>query len=612
MCGAGFSISNFSMGEDLLHSGTSAGPLVIFDEMENVMIISAFNNFMSHGMIYNKTSHQLNFGILGGFTNIPREYEIETILYYGSEGINRAIEEWGAIIGRRYGKTRMHRQNDMTISYLGYYTDNGAFYYYNTEVNKTYEQTILDVTTAAKTYGIPFRYVQYDSWWYYKGTKDGVKEWVAEPSIFPNGSEALFEEHGMPVAAHNRYWSSDTVYAKDNGGMYSFDIDNMTSKALPTDKIFWSDLFHNSTAWGLRMYEQDWLDVEFDGIANFKTNIHLGKTWLMNMGQAAEEHGLTVQYCMALPRHMLQSIEIPAVTQARVSGDYHPGNDQWKIGITSMFAHALHLAPFKDTFWSTSSQPGNPYSKDASEPNIDLQATIATLSTGPVGPGDSVGYTSTLASTKSCRSDGLLLKPSRPVTMVDQHIVNRAFPKNMKTGSANIDAEVYFTYTDIFYSSRPQRHGIILATDINVDNFKVYPNLMHLDTQGDVKNYLAYHGHPGDDAILNVINATSPMTMPKCGKADFQMWYAAPIIKMSTGTRVAVLGERGKWVPVSEQRINHIEHKGDNLLVDIKGAVNEFVQFGFSLNETVVFVDCNIPATGTARISFNSRICFDT
>jgi hypothetical protein len=46
-----------------------------------------------------------------------------------------------------------------------------------------------------------------------------------------------------------------------------------------------------------------------------------------------------------------------------VSEDYQPGNDQWKIGISSILAHALGIAPFKDNFWTTSDQPGNKYSK---------------------------------------------------------------------------------------------------------------------------------------------------------------------------------------------------------------------------------------------------------
>lgn len=80
---------------------------------------------------------------------------------------------------------------------------------------------------------------------------------------------------------------------------------------------------------------------------------------------------------------------VVALLQGRVSGDYKPGNTQWKIGVTSMFAHALYIAPFKDTFWTTTTQDGNPYK--SSEPNVELQAAIATLSTGPVGPSDKIG-----------------------------------------------------------------------------------------------------------------------------------------------------------------------------------------------------------------------------
>ena len=50
--------------------------------------------------------------------------------------------------------------------------------------------------------------------------------------------------------------------------------------------------------------------------------------------------------------------------QARVSDDYHYKRpDQWKIGVTSIFASAMELYPSKDTFWTSTQQPGNPYSK---------------------------------------------------------------------------------------------------------------------------------------------------------------------------------------------------------------------------------------------------------
>lgn len=54
-----------------------------------------------------------------------------------------------------------------------------------------------------------------------------------------------------------------------------------------------------------------------------------------------------------------------------------------------MFAHSLNLAPFKDTFWTTSNQSGSEYSQG--EPYPELQAAVATLTTGPVGPSDKIG-----------------------------------------------------------------------------------------------------------------------------------------------------------------------------------------------------------------------------
>ena len=52
------------------------------------------------------------------------------------------------------------------------------------------------------------------------------------------------------------------------------------------------------------------------------TNLTLGRDWLEQMASAAKKHNMTVQYCMSLPRHVLQSVEFDAVTQIRVTNDY--------------------------------------------------------------------------------------------------------------------------------------------------------------------------------------------------------------------------------------------------------------------------------------------------
>ena len=68
------------------------------------------------------------------------------MIYLGSSpSINAAMEEWGALLLQRYGKASgtIGQRRSISLDYLGYYTDNGAYYYYNTEPSKTYEQTML-------------------------------------------------------------------------------------------------------------------------------------------------------------------------------------------------------------------------------------------------------------------------------------------------------------------------------------------------------------------------------------------------------------------------------------------------------------------------------------
>ena len=42
------------------------------------------------------------------------------------------------------------------------------------------------------------RYVQIDSYWYYKGKSGGVTNWTATPTAFPGGLSALKDETGWP------------------------------------------------------------------------------------------------------------------------------------------------------------------------------------------------------------------------------------------------------------------------------------------------------------------------------------------------------------------------------------------------------------------------------
>ncbi|CAF3533440.1 unnamed protein product [Rotaria socialis] len=410
----------------IIKSGMQAGPIVLFDLTEraqgDVVILSPFSHFMATSL--SQRENMLEYGVMGSMSSVPANYNHSMIVFYSPLGVNEAMREWGQSMRRAFNRTMEHRLNDITINYLGYYTDNGAYYYYHTETGMNYEETVVSIS---RNISLPIQYIQIDSWWYYKGNRDGVKEWSPRPDIFPDGLPVVHRRmNNIHIAAHNRYWASDTVYSKT----YAFVIDPLQGKALPiSNDSFWIDLLGEASRnWGLILYEQDWLNLQTIEFTPTCTDIDLGQRWLTAMGKAAEQVGINIQYCMSLPRHALQALEIPRVTQARVSVDYAIHLDervpQWNIGVSSMLADTIGMAPYNDVFWSSSYEPGGPYKKAAMEPVPDREILIATLSTGPVTPGDAISYINVNRIMRCCSEIGTILKHDRPITMINSMIAD--------------------------------------------------------------------------------------------------------------------------------------------------------------------------------------------
>lgn len=64
----------------------------------------------------------------------------------------------------------------------------------------------------------------------------------------------------------------------------------------------------------------------------------------VGMNDAAMELGQPIQYCMVLPNEIMNTLKLPAVTNARASEDNFPtNNDRWKIGYTSLFYGAVAI-----------------------------------------------------------------------------------------------------------------------------------------------------------------------------------------------------------------------------------------------------------------------------
>lgn len=75
--------------------------------------------------------------------------------------------------------------------------------------SSNYLDALMAVYNESQSLDIPYKVVLLDSWWYYKGIGDGVKNWTAMPSTFPGGNAGIREltaATGWKIIAHNRYW----------------------------------------------------------------------------------------------------------------------------------------------------------------------------------------------------------------------------------------------------------------------------------------------------------------------------------------------------------------------------------------------------------------------
>ena len=253
--------------DDKLFGGLSSGPLSLFNQEGVAAVISSHSNFMTTSADSSFVS-SYDLGIMGSVESIPAGFTVSHVFFVSDRGINHAFEAWGSHLLSYYDKTPTRaRDEDETNKYLGYSTDNGAYYYYHPESSKDMYQTLLDVHSYSKSEGIPYRNLLLDSWWYYRNAMDNsVVLWEAREDVFPGGNEGmrlLGEKTGWLFTAHNRYWSNYTKYDTLVGGQYEFvhDVespcDAKLAYSLPASETFWEFLFEQATnQWGLYTYEQ--------------------------------------------------------------------------------------------------------------------------------------------------------------------------------------------------------------------------------------------------------------------------------------------------------------------------------------------------------------------
>ncbi len=542
----------------------TTGPVVLFSQDLEVMIISPLDNFMDALTAPAGGEWQCGFG--GLTERVPAGTTTRTLVVSG-RGINKTFMEWGKIISAWHGHHPADPYADVAMSKLGYWTDNGSYYYYRTEPGMNYEDTLLAVKKYADEARIPYGYFQIDSWWYPKAeielrsshNRGGTMLWEPIPEMFPDGLAAFTGKLGLPLVAHNRYTADTSPYC----GRYECALGNDPKRrgALPIDPAFWDEIMDNAVKFGIRVYEQDWLYTHIAMIPWLRQGLGNGASWYDAMAGAADACGLTMQLCMASPEFFMQQLKHNNATHARVSHDYKGGLAKSFFWVpfheASLFAWSVGMWPFKDNFQTTVGQRSTYMIIPEASPLEE--AMIASLSGGPVGPSDRIGASDRELIMRTCRQDGLLLKPDRPATPIDRMFLDN---DNMALGG-----------------NKPW----IITTESNHENgastylaaFNIWPGRM-IDPTVSLKDLGL---DPAQKYVVyNWKKRTASLAGPKIkfGRmpANVGFYYViAPLLK----NNMAVIGEPEKFITLSAKRFPGIEVEGNSLKIEMQGVAGEKV-----------------------------------
>lgn len=526
-------------------------PYLAFDTSGDGYLLSPASNFTTAVTKYDANG-ALTSGISSGISSLPAGFTQRTMLAYG-HGINDLYDTWGNAMTGLSGKQRPAQDATNTLAKLGYWTDNGATYYYKYDQSRGYAGTLQAVRDDWKAKGAPMGNLQLDSWFYPKGPNaqwndnpEGEYRYEADSTLFPDGLAAFQKSIGVPLITHARWIDPSSPYHQEY---------KMSGNVI-TDPAFWNDRMRYLKSSGVDTFEQDWLCSH----AQPDFNLTDRAAFLGNMAKAAAANGLDIQYCMPLPQDFLQGTLYSNVTNSRVSDDRFERSKWDHFLYTSRLASALGVWPWADVAMSTETQ------------NLLLQ----NLSAGPVGVGDAVGAESAANLNKVAEADGTIVKPDTPIVPDDATYVGDAAGSGnamvATTGSRHgtLSAGYVFSYARAIPTPKPDT--TYEAEDATLSGPKVatdhtgYTGSGFADYQHDSGDYVQWdinvpsdgtytllfryaNGGGGDRPLAVSVDGGAASTQPFATTGGWDSWSAQPVeVTLSAGrhtVRATTTGANG-------------------------------------------------------------------
>ncbi len=494
---------------------TPDSPFVFFDDDANAFILSAAGNFMNASTVQVPDAG-LSSGIDPAIETLPAGFSHRTALV-AEPGINHAYATWGSLLTGLSGKTRVASDATPYLGRLGYWTDHGAYYYYQYDDSLGYAGTLTAVRDYFAGIGVPLAYMQLDSWWYPKGAEElwdagseGEYLYEADPTLFPDGLAAFKQSLALPLITHARWITPSSPYQTE----YTM------SQGVSMDPAFWSSIAGYIADGGVEVYEQDWLNENALPATN---NLTDQDAFMDNMASGMASVGLDLQYCMPLPRHYLQGSKYANLTTTRVSNDRFGRANYENFLFVSLLTSSLGAWPWADTF-------------DSSETDNLL---LATLSAGMVGVGDEIGTASVTNLLQAVRPDGVIVKPDVPIVPTDATFIQEA---------AGVDTPlIAATYSDFGGWRASYVYAYNTATNVTAT---FTPATLGYAGEVLVLDYFSGTGQ--------LVDASATFSAP-LGSATSSSYYVVVPVGPSG---IAFAGDQGKFVSLGKKRITQVSDDG--------------------------------------------------
>ncbi len=505
---------------------TSDSPWIFFDGTGNAFMISAASHFTN--VQASRSGSAITVGIDSKINTLPAGFE-QTSVLVADVGINQAHDDWGATLRGLSGKKPIPNDATPDLEKFGYWTDNYATYYYKTQSGSDYQTTLKNVAKYYQQLGTPIGYIQLDSWWYPKGsvntwqgdgTTDRGGEYLYQgaTSLFPSGLAAFQQSLGLPLITHARWIDKSSPYRS----MYKMSAD------VSTDPAFWSKIASYLKSSGVITYEQDWMN---SNALPSTANLTDQEAFTDSMAQGMASAGLSIQYCMALPRFYMQASKYQNLVTARASEDGFTRARWRNFFYTARLAWSVGLWPWTDVFMS--SQRDN--------------LLISTLTGGMMGVGDAINGANKANIMRAIRPDGVLIKPDVPLLLMDKTIIAEAQGKTNPSMATTYSQHTGGRTTYLFgFTSGSSTAGFTPA-ELGYSG-SVYVYDMNKDS-----------GH-----LLTAMQANADTF------SDTIYYVVAPV----TQSGIAFLGEQGKIAPLGSKRIKDWSDNG-TLSVSVVFAAGE-------------------------------------